>query len=41
MYRQALTAVVIKRHRRGGIPAHGKPANVARAILSFLGFIVQ
>jgi hypothetical protein len=40
-YRLALTAAVIKWHRRGGISAHGKPANVAKAILSFFGFIVQ
>jgi hypothetical protein len=26
---------------RGDVPAYGKPANVAKAILSFLGLIVQ
>lgn len=42
MYREALTAVVRKWQKSGDIPAHGKPANVAKVILSlFLGFIVQ
>jgi hypothetical protein len=41
MYRETPTPVTIKWQKRGGIPAHGKPANVAKSILSFLGFIVQ
>jgi TetR/AcrR family transcriptional regulator, transcriptional repressor of aconitase len=42
LYREALTAVVRKWQERGDIPAHAKPAEVARVMLSFfLGFIVQ
>ena len=42
LYREGLTAVVRKWQKRGDIPAQGKPADVAKAILSFfLGFIVQ
>jgi TetR/AcrR family transcriptional regulator, transcriptional repressor of aconitase len=35
MYREAPTEVVRKWQKRGDIPARGKPANVAKAILSF------
>ena len=35
MYREALTAVVRKWQKRGDIPAEGKPANIAKAMLSF------
>jgi hypothetical protein len=41
IYRQALTAVVIKWQKRGGIPAHGKPATSPKRFSRFLGFIVQ
>jgi TetR/AcrR family transcriptional regulator, transcriptional repressor of aconitase len=42
LYREALTAVVRKWQERGDIPAHAKPENVARVMLSFfLGYIVQ
>ena len=42
LYREALTAIVHKWQDRGDISAHAKPAEVAKAMLSFfLGFIVQ
>ena len=42
LYRQALTAIVQKWQERGDIPAHAKPLDVAKVMLSFfLGFIVQ
>ena len=42
LYREALTAIVLKWQERGDIPAEAKPGNVAKVMLSFfLGFIVQ
>jgi len=42
LYRQALTAIVVKWQERGDIPAEAKPEHVASVMLSFfLGFIVQ
>jgi AcrR family transcriptional regulator len=42
MYREALTAIVHKWQKRGDIRPEAKPANVAKAMLSFfLGYIVQ
>jgi len=42
LYREALTAIVVKWQERGDIPAEAKPGNVAKVLLSlFLGFIVQ
>ena len=42
IYREALTAIVLKWQERGDIPAEAKPGNVAKVMLSFfLGFIVQ
>ena len=41
-YREALTAIVHKWQKRGDIRPEAKPANVAKAMLSFfLGYIVQ
>jgi len=42
LYRQALTGIVQKWQERGDVPAHVKPVDVAKVLLSFfLGFIVQ
>ena|ERR1700722_4668140 len=42
MYREALIAIVHKWQKRGDIRPEAKPANVAKAMLSFfLGYIVQ
>lgn len=41
-YREALTAVVRQWQKRGELPKQGKPADIAKTMLSFfLGFIVQ
>jgi hypothetical protein len=40
-YRQMPTPAAIKWQKRGGIPAHGKPATSPKRFSRFLGFIVQ